>query len=231
VAASSNTSHVGRQRRAGSIRPARLEGTRLTTAIAVATVVVAACGVLATTWNEYAKHKSDETQKCLDPKFFDQLVDPNPKRRALALILLKSCDLDKEYVADIARAIAVHDDSPEVRANAASTLKTFVDDSESNLRQISRGGLADYALASELRAKGLLRVLKDAAAFDATRSPEGREQALTRYFYVLNKLSPSGTSTLDQVALADARISAKAGYVDRAVAMFSFVFRPYVPNQ
>ena len=203
----------------------------MATAVTVATVIVAAAGVFSTTWNEHLGHKQADAQKCFDPKFFDQLVDPNPKRRELALILLNTCHLEKEYVADIARAIAVHDDSPEVRANAASTLKTFVDDSEPNLRQISRGGLADYALASELRAKGLLSVLNDAAAFDATRSPEGREQALTRYFYVLNNLSPSGTSILDPVALADARSSAKAGYVDRAVVMFSVVFRPYLPNQ
>jgi hypothetical protein len=208
--------------------------TKMATAIALGTLAVAAAGVVSSNWIGRLNHETNQRKlhqadvaKCFDPKFLDQLVDPNPKRRQLALILLNGCGLEKEYVADVARAVAIHDASPGVRSNAASTLKTFANDNEPALREASRQGLADYGLAAELRDKGLLRDLKNAADCAETHSPDGQEKALRFYLGVLSRLSPAGTSALGAHALAHARDAANHGYIGRADGEFAAIFRPY----
>jgi len=206
--------------------------------IAVATVLVGGASVFSTLWNGHQSRLVEEhnarrarIERCLDPRLFDQLVDPNSKRRSLGLILLNDCHLEKEYVAEIARAIAIHDDSPEVRANAASTLETFSKEHEPNLREISRKGLADYALASELRRKHLVSALNDAEAFESVHTPEGNQQALTCYRKVLSHLSEHAKATLGRSALLEAERTAEHGFVDHAVSELSVAFRPYLQNE
>jgi len=182
-------------------------------------------------WNHHFEEQKLQGTLCSNAKLFDLLVDPDPNQRLRGQGLLSACGFDPQYIAGITGAIALHDESPPVRSNAATTLRKLAQDDAADVRNVARKGLADYMVSSELRNKGLLQTLDDAAAFASTHSPEGREQAWKCFTQVLEQLSVESKSAMGAAAIGDAERAAKEGFVDRAVNILSGMFRPYLENR
>jgi hypothetical protein len=224
-----------RRRKAASAPPG---GVRFYITMALIAATTALAGVLVSGWtarqnaiHEETKIRQAALQPCLDPRFWDRLVDPSPDVRAMALVVLKTCNVDAEILLEINRAVLLHDTSPKVQGRAETAVRTFTRGSEPKLRLLARRTLSDYGLLSELRAKGLLSTLEEAAAYADARSWSATEQAVVRYNHILRQLSAEAIAALDPVALAKSEAAARAGATDRAAAMFSRLFQPYVQNR
>ena len=215
----------------GEAKAARWSG--IAAAIALSLSVLSFLGQGFTQWtsHELDVTKAKTVSVEVIQKFFDQLVDPDPKRRAVALILLKNSGLDRESVAEIAALVAVRDSSGEVRGNAAQALRKFAVDQNPAVREIAEEGLSKYSLAAELRSKGLVASLEEASRFAATRSSDGLQEAFLRYVNALNRLSPEGKSSLDPQLFYDAERAIDAGFADSAVRVLSRLFEPYVVDR
>lgn len=192
--------------------------------IALISLALSVANLLKT--NHLERDKLDLDRLRAASNLINDLTSGELLRKDIAKSLLEGLGLPRSVIAQLEARIAIADATPAGRSAAVHELHSLVRDHDPAVRYAAQRGLEQYFLATELRTRKLLALLRQATNFATTGSMENLEQALQIYSSVIGQLSVKGKSQLDQQLLKQA--SAKNFDIESRVQIYSKLFEPFL---
>lgn len=174
---------------------------------------------------EVARSNCELARTQVKSSLLPQLSSEDAKVRSLTLSLAVA--LDKQFAAEIASAYAINDVNEGVRQKARVVLGDLAQSDQDAVKQRALKSANQYDLVDELRTSGLSKKLQEARAYVEAGSPNGIEEALSRYHNVLKHLTPGALDKLDRGLLMDAQNDEKGGHKELAARKYRSLFQDY----